>query len=172
MCAQPAIPLPDRAFAAVLAAAQACRPGAPVGSTFLDYKWTSVPVDWRPDGNVLAAILPGDGFDGTKFDLTSSFVRVTLYSTATGQPLTTLVALHPTNSYGLTASAWSPNGAQFALIQAYNDISSIPTPALTPASTPSADSTPVTDSSRQFPYLTIITIWGASSLAALPSTSN
>jgi len=160
MCAQPAIPLPDRAFAAVFAAAQAGRPGPPrqpTGRPPMVLKWTLVSVDWRPDGNVLAAILPGDGLNGGDSDPTSSSVRVTLYSTATGQPLTTLVAPHPTNSYGLTASAWSPDGAQFALVQSFGDISPIATPAPTGVGT------------NPFALSTVITIWGASSLAALPS---
>jgi hypothetical protein len=138
-CRQPAAALPDRALQAVLAAVQAgLAPVAPDG-THLPTNWAGAPVSWRPDGKVLATILPADGyFNETPFGPRMD-IKLTLLSTTTGQPLATLSAQRvlgagAASSAGIAPMEWSPRGDQLAYLD----------------------------------YAGRITIWGGTSLSLLP----
>lgn len=79
---------------------------------FLEFP--EVPFAWNPAGQMLAAILPGDGFG-------QPAVRVTLLSATSGAVVGTLSARAPvTNASGETAGVppikWSPSGQQLALM--------------------------------------------------------
>ncbi|HEV2237002.1 MAG TPA: hypothetical protein VGR57_10120 [Ktedonobacterales bacterium] len=120
-CRQPAAALPDRALQTVLSVVQTGQsPVAPDG-THLPTNWSGAPVSWRPDGKVLAAILPADGYFNEAPVTPQSAIMVTLLSTTTGQPLATLSAPRvpgaSTSSFGGFASlVWSPRGEQLAYV--------------------------------------------------------
>jgi hypothetical protein len=138
VCAQAGIRPPDAALAAALAAAQAGHPLTDQAGTSYGTVWNSVSVDWRPDGKVLAAIFPADGFENQSSTVTT--VKVTLLDTATGKTLATLSAKRrftngSSSTPGVPYTAWSPSGQQLAFEDYF--------------------------SGR-------ITIWGSESLAALP----
>jgi WD40 repeat protein len=112
-CAQPALPYPDAAYAAVVASARA---GAQItdGSGRMTTVWNGVEVAWRPDGKVLATMLPAD-------DVTagSATARVTLYDTASGKVLVTLSQAVMERGSQVNSSfylSWSPTGQQLALV--------------------------------------------------------
>lgn len=124
ICAQVGVAPPDAGLVAALAAAQAGYPVMDQYGIVRGTGWASVSVDWRPDGKVLAALLPGDGFDNQN-STTSSTVKVTLLDTATGQTLGTLTTARPyTNgsatTEGVPYTAWSPNGQQLALVDYFS----------------------------------------------------
>jgi hypothetical protein len=138
-CHQPAAVLPDPALQAVLAVVQTGQsPVAPEG-IHLATTWVGAPVDWRPDGKVLATIFPADGPSSQDPFAPNDVTRVTLLSTATGQVLAILSAKRAPD-YGASSvsaiapTAWSPRGDQLALVD----------------------------------YAGRITIWGAANLATLP----
>lgn len=112
-CGQPTPPYPDAAYAQVVAAARAgAQEKDSSGRTITG--WPLVEVAWRPDGKVLATMLPADDFASHP-----SSVRVTLYDTATGQVLTTLsqaVTLPSSQTNGPYYLSWSPSGQQLALV--------------------------------------------------------
>jgi WD40 repeat protein len=112
-CAQPALPYPDAAYAKVVAAARAgLQEKDSSGRTFTI--WSPIEVTWRPDGKVLATMLPADDYAASH-----SSVRVTLYDTATGQVLTTLsqpVTAPSSQVNGPYYLSWSPTGQQLALV--------------------------------------------------------
>jgi hypothetical protein len=88
VCAQSPAALPDHALESTLNRAQTgYRPQNATSDATT--RWTRPSIDWRPDGKVLAAILPGDGFnDGTPA------IHVTLLSAASGQALTRLTKIN------------------------------------------------------------------------------
>ncbi|MDE3228547.1 MAG: PD40 domain-containing protein [Chloroflexota bacterium] len=112
-CGQASLPYPDVAYARVVAAARAgIQKKDSSGRTATI--WNPVEVAWRPDGKVLATMLPVDDFASFP-----SQVRVTLYDTATGQTLTTLsqsVPLPSSQTNGPFYLSWSPTGRQLALV--------------------------------------------------------
>jgi hypothetical protein len=138
VCGQAGTAPPDDGLAAALTAAQAGHPLTDQVGTSYGTIWNSVSVDWRPDGKVLAAIFPADGFENQSSTVTT--VRVTLLGTATGQTLATLSAKRrftngSSSTPGVPYTAWSPSGKQLAFEDYF--------------------------SGR-------ITIWGSESLATLP----
>lgn len=112
-CGQPALPYPDAAYAAVVAAARAgFRQQDGSGRSVV--AWSPVAVAWRPDGRVLAAMLPADSFATQP-----SSLRVTLYDTATGKVLATLAqtVMQPSSQTNAPCYlSWSPSGQQLALV--------------------------------------------------------
>ena len=105
---------PDRAFDVVYQQARAGNKiTIPPNPEFHDYP--AVPLAWRPDGKILATLLPPDGFhrDG-------SSLRVTLYDTATGKVIKTLSASRLANvndnDDSIAPTYWSPAGSQLALV--------------------------------------------------------
>ena len=103
-CAAKAIPYPDKAFQR---AAESFLGGARF-STF------SIPVAWRPDGKLMATILPGDfpAFQSGQY-------RVSVSRTDTGETAQTFTA--PTNNTATylnaqASLAWSPNGVHLSFV--------------------------------------------------------
>lgn len=121
LCAAGPLASPDAAFAAIRAAADggthlAGSQGQGTGPT----QWDPVSVAWRPDGKVVAAILPDQGFDGA-----NARVQVSLYRTADATLIGTVSVDHPHGSgwlQGVVAplTFWSPNGDRLALLD-YGD---------------------------------------------------
>jgi hypothetical protein len=116
-CAQSvALPYPDAALRVV---ATRVRTGTtvhpnPIDPTQAYNEYPEASFAWRPGGQQLAAILPGDGFGHTT-------VRVTLLSTASGSVAGTLSANAPVNDIGgetegVPPIAWSPSGQQLAIM--------------------------------------------------------
>ncbi len=114
LCATSPLTPPDRAFEAVYQQARAGNKiTIPPNPEFHDYP--AVPVAWRPDGKVLATLLPSDGFYGGK-----SSLQVTLYDTATGKVIKTLSAPRLANvnenDESIAPTYWSPAGTQLAFV--------------------------------------------------------
>lgn len=113
VCAQSPAALPDHALESALHLAQTgYRPQNTTSD--ITMRWMRLSIDWRPDGKVMAAILPGDGFiEGT------SAIRVTLLSAASGQVLARLTTKAVTGGDvldgGQPYTSWSPSGEQLAL---------------------------------------------------------
>jgi hypothetical protein len=87
--------------------------GCPPSGSYTVYP--QIPVAWRSDGKVLAAILP----DAAK--LSDSFTtlydtHVTLYDTSTGKVLTKLGAESWQSTSDAIQQIWSPSGEQLALV--------------------------------------------------------
>lgn len=112
-CGQKAIAYPDAAYATVVAKARAGMP-TKLDSGSVVTSWPAVEVAWRPDGKVLATMLPADDVA-----VHHAAARVTLYDTATGAVLTTL-ALKTTLPSSQTNMpiylSWAPTGQQLALV--------------------------------------------------------
>jgi Tol biopolymer transport system component len=76
------------------------------------------PVAWRPDGKLLATILPGDTFNQD-----TQKVRISLLRTDTGEVAKTFTV---TSSSSATAQgaeailAWSPTGKQLAFMDTFS----------------------------------------------------
>jgi WD40 repeat protein len=117
-CALPRAPYPDAALAAARAKADAGFTQTYNGHTF-PTTWPLVPVSWRPDGKLLATVLPGDGREALAAHITVSLLR-----TDTAEVATRLNAKHsPSNNSGWTLDVpitWSPSGQQLALIDSDN----------------------------------------------------
>ncbi|WIG59365.1 MAG: hypothetical protein OJF49_002112 [Ktedonobacterales bacterium] len=107
---------PDRALMAVAQASMADY--ASEGMNSLPMR-EAVSLAWRPDGQILAAILPKDSFDSG-----NPSVRISFFNAFTGGALTTLSLnrLYPQYSRQSlqSALAWSPTGQQLALVD-YGD---------------------------------------------------
>lgn len=122
-CTNPAVPFADHALEAVVRAAEVPQvltfPGQP---TIEQYVRAAVPVAWRPDGKLLATILPTNGFG--VLNSTPTTITVSLYDTATGKQIAALGIKHTPSSSGDTLPsddvlAWSPTGKQLAFVD-YN----------------------------------------------------
>ncbi|WIG58869.1 MAG: hypothetical protein OJF49_001616 [Ktedonobacterales bacterium] len=131
-CTSKPVPYPDPAFAA---AAKLIRDGIEqnqhsINATLYMNGFT---VAWRPDGKLLAVMLPGDGFDGN-----GPTITITLYSTATGQVVAKLKADRPAPNGSLSGGdapffAWSPTGKQLAVVDYFSSRVTIWGESLLPA---------------------------------------
>jgi len=109
-CQSPtAVSSPDAGFNAVLSAAEAGWTQPQAQSTV----WNSEDVAWRADGQEVATMLPGQGFDASQ-----STVRVTIFSARTGAKARTLTAKRVVVNFsgGGPAVVWSPIGSSLALV--------------------------------------------------------
>lgn len=108
-CVATAVPYPDRALMVV-------KNKLLEQSNVQSYQ-ASAPIAWRPNGAVLAAVFPVDGFTRS-----NDTIRVTLLSTSDGHTLKTLSV--PTSSSFDTGEfddlSWSPSGNQLAFRDAYS----------------------------------------------------
>lgn len=76
-----------------------------------------VPVAWRPDGKVLATILPGEGIGAA-----DEVVHVSLVMTATGETANVLSVDSRSQDYAIGSYAvlqWSPTGRQLAFMDTF-----------------------------------------------------
>lgn len=118
-CLPQALPLPDRALAAIIKAVEKGETLTPTdGSTTL-VNWPEVPVAWSPNGKYLLTILPGsEEHDG------AIKTTVTVFDTKTGNALKQFQQRIGTSGApcGNTVyPAWSPTGVQIALSQCSTD---------------------------------------------------
>jgi hypothetical protein len=102
-CEKQRMASPDRAFEAVYQQARA-EIRLPSHPELAQPKFP-VPVAWRPDGKVLATLLPLDGFQGE-----GSSLRVTLSASRPANVTDNDDSIGPTY--------WSPAGAQLAIVDA------------------------------------------------------
>lgn len=119
-CATTTLPAPDAAFAEV-----AARVKAAAESSDPPYP-NRVPLAYRPDGGMLAAVLPGDALTaGDQFTPPNRTLRISLLETATGR--THAIAQFAPQGPGDTGAVgrpffyWSPAGQQLAVINANDD---------------------------------------------------
>ncbi len=117
-CLAAAAPFPDFAFVAISSASErGAHQNLPDGSVRLS--WGSVPVTWRPDGHVVATILPDDGPQSGNSTLTISLfkddeaVRTTALYTVCSPRCSGPI------SGGGSVLRWSPTGLQLSFFD-YN----------------------------------------------------
>jgi WD40 repeat protein len=108
-----AMPMPDQAFSAVVKAVDQGETLTESDGTAIP-DWTSVPVQWSPNGKFLLTILPGN-----EHRQGSANTTLTVYSTASGQAVKQYrQADNRDSSCGPGfLPGWSPTGRQVALAQ-------------------------------------------------------
>jgi hypothetical protein len=108
-CARPPIPYADRALMLVKR-----KFAQEMGSQ--PYQASS-PISWRPDGQILATVLPSDDFDDQR-----DFVQVTLLATSDGSVVKTLTTQTSSSqdSAPFADLNWSPTGDQLAFRDTYS----------------------------------------------------
>jgi hypothetical protein len=113
LCDSASLPYPDKAFTAVAALTAAGVTISPEGSTYTYTQWNQAQLACRPDGKVLAAILP----NGVPQNDPSE-ERVTFFDAASGAQLgivtATVVSDVSLGTPGVPFLAWSPSGKQLA----------------------------------------------------------
>jgi len=120
-CPSRALPQPDPAFAAVVAATlkgESFTFTGQSGNLVTTSSWPEVPIAWSPNGKYLLTILPGDE-EHDKVDQTT----VTVFETVTGKAVKQYQQKIPVSGASCSSvyPAWSPNGARIALAQCSTD---------------------------------------------------
>ncbi|WIG59985.1 MAG: hypothetical protein OJF49_002733 [Ktedonobacterales bacterium] len=118
-CSGPIMPYPDAALATAIKAAATPQVFSSNGQHIVQYAFQPFPVAWRPNGKILATILPADNGIGSDFS-TPVTVRISLFDTTTGHELSTLSIQRPLSSQQPPSPdqielSWSPTGKQLAL---------------------------------------------------------
>ena len=107
---------PDAGLTAVDRATAGGYTTSPEGSPSTVFQWGSANLAYRPDGKVLAAILPGTDRPGAAG---SARKQIDLFDTTTGQ-FTAVSAVTQANASdddpGIPPVVWSPSGAQLAYL--------------------------------------------------------
>lgn len=118
-----ALPAPEggaaltTAVAAAAAGHTSTQPNSQVTLTF----WPEVDLAWRPDGKVVAALLPGDGFSANE----KPSARVAILSALSGRPLGGVLVDRTLNGYGTVDGVpplyWSPTGDALAVADFFGE---------------------------------------------------